>query len=224
MAKLASKLIIYKSEFTAEISGDQEKWNECLDPDAMRLMSTTFLLRIKAPQWVVELFNFPLLVFKGKVADLGERVVYKKGKSIKRVPFHESTSEFDKYKPLIIREGGKSTNDISCRLGMFMGMYNFTSTLIALIAADCKRITGNHVDSSDDFSHFVYTNTQEEFFQEAETLRRLFKMVGVNMSSAKTIMISPMGIGEYNSKYHFLDFVGNVATELPALVPVGSKS
>lgn len=105
-----------------------------------------------------------------------------------------------------------------------MGTYNFTSTLIALIAADCKRITGNHVESSEDFIHFVYTNTQEELFQQSETLRRLFKMVVVNVSSAKAIMISPMVIGEFNSKYHFLDFVGNVATELPVLVLVGSNS
>lgn len=107
-------------------------------------------------------------------------------------------------------EEGKPTNDIACRIGMFMGMFNFTSTLIALVAVDSKRLTGSHVESSDDFIHFIYTDNRESMFKQAETLRRLFKVVGVNMSSPKTLLISPMGLGEFNSKYHFLDFVGNI--------------
>nr|QOQ34693.1 PB1 protein [Thogotovirus thogotoense] len=216
LAKLASKQTFHTA-VTGELSGDQEKFNECLDPDAMRLMWTVFLRKLGCPDWIMELFNIPFMVFKSKLADMGEGLVYTKGKLTDRKPLGEMPSEFD---DLVRNVVG---NSISCRLGMFMGMYNLTSTLLALISIEREELTGSHVESSDDFIHFFNCKTHEEMFKQAETLRLTLKLVGINMSPSKCILISPAGIGEFNSKFHHRDFVGNVATELPALVPNGTN-
>nr|QKK82921.1 PB1 [Neke harbour virus] len=217
LAKLASKQAFHLP-VTGELSGDQEKFNECLDPDAMRLMWTIFLEHVQAPKWVKELFNIPFLVFKSKLADMGEGLSYQKGSLVQNFKLGTFESEFDELVPNIHGE-----NEISCRLGMFMGMFNLTSTLLALIAVERPELTGSHVESSDDFIHFFYCKNQDEMFNQAETLRLSLKLVGINMSPSKCILISPAGIGEFNSKFHHRDFVGNVATELPALVPNGTN-
>nr|AHB34061.1 PB1 protein [Aransas Bay virus] len=217
LAKLSSKQAFHLP-VTGELSGDQEKFNECLDPDAMRLMWTIFLEHLKSPNWIKELFNIPFLVFKSKVADMGEGLSYQKGALIKNFKLGEHPSEFDELIPNLTGE-----NEIACRLGMFMGMFNLTSTLLALIAVERPEITGSHVESSDDFIHFFYCETHDQMFKQAETLRLSLKLVGINMSPSKCILISPAGIGEFNSKFHHRDFVGNVATELPALVPNGTN-
>lgn len=108
MAKLVSKLILDK-ECTAEISGDHEKWNECLDPDAMRFMWTVFLKKAVVEDWVLEMFNFPFLVFKAKTADMGEGLVFKKEKCLKRMSLYNCNSEFDKYKSNCV--GRRKTNE-----------------------------------------------------------------------------------------------------------------
>ncbi|AED98371.1 PB1, partial [Jos virus] len=217
LAKLASKQAFH-TPVTGELSGDQEKFNECLDPDAMRLMWTIFLEKISAPKWILQLFNIPFLVFKSKLADMGEGLSYSKGSLHQNFPLGTHPSEFDELIPNITGE-----NDIACRLGMFMGMFNLSSTLLALISVERPEITGAHVESSDDFIHFFYAKSHEDMFKQAETLRLSLKLVGINMSPSKCILISPAGIGEFNSKFHHRDFVGNVATELPALVPNGSN-
>nr|UUT42627.1 MAG: polymerase PB1 [Thogotovirus thogotoense] len=216
LAKLASKQTFH-TQVTGELSGDQEKFNECLDPDAMRLMWTVFLRRLGCPDWIIKLFNIPFMVFKSKLAEMGEGLTYQKGKLSERKKLGEEPSEFDDLVPNIVG------NSISCRLGMFMGMYNLTSTLLALISIEREEITGSHVESSDDFIHFFNCKTHDEMFHQAETLRLTLKLVGINMSPSKCILISPAGIGEFNSKFHHRDFVGNVATELPALVPNGTN-
>ena len=44
LAKLSSLLNIPHKGVTGELSGDIEKWNECLDPDSMRLVLSQYLL------------------------------------------------------------------------------------------------------------------------------------------------------------------------------------
>lgn len=217
LAKLASKQAFHLP-VTGELSGDQEKFNECLDPDAMRLMWTIFLEHLGSPDWIKKLFNIPFLIFKSKLADMGEGLSYSRGDLMKNFKLGEHPSEFDELIPNL-----EGDNEVSCRLGMFMGMFNLSSTLLALISVERPELTGSHVESSDDFIHFFYTETHDEMFKQAETLRLSLKLVGINMSPSKCILISPAGIGEFNSKFHHLDFVGNVATELPALVPNGTN-
>lgn len=228
LAKLASKLMGDKSKVTGELSGDQEKFNECLDPDAMRLMWEVFLKRCERPKWEQELFSIPFLVFKGKIADMGEGLTYNCKGYIEHRKLGELKSEFDELIPAIVFERKKNGEGIEnvpvgieCTLGMFMGMYNLSSTLLSLIAADRPELEGNHVESSDDFIHFFYTETHDQMFEQAEMLRLSQKLVGINFSASKCILISPAGIGEFNSKYHYKEFVGNIATELPALFPNG---
>nr|UDY81366.1 MAG: polymerase subunit PB1 [Varroa orthomyxovirus-1] len=223
LAKLQSKLSSDRSPVTGELSGDQEKFNECLDPDAMRLMWTVFLQETGVEEWMIELFNVPFLLFKSKVADLGEGLTYQCGKMTKVFPFGELESEYDYLKALLVPKEKLHGQNISCTLGMFMGMYNLTSTLLALIAADRPELPGNHVESSDDFIHWFYVKDMDTLFSQAETLRLNFKLVGVNMSPSKCVLIVPAGTGEFNSKYHNGDFVGNVATDLPSLVPSGKN-
>ncbi|BBD20265.1 polymerase basic subunit 1 [Oz virus] len=220
LAKLSSKLESV-AEVTGELSGDQEKFNECLDPDAMRLMWTIFLS--DKPQWVKELFNIPFLIFKSKIADIGEGLTYTKEGVVRRFPFGKYPSEFDELLPNIVKNADQEPIGVRCTLGMFMGMFNLSSTLLALIAADRKEITGDHVESSDDFIHFFKTKDHDELFKQAELLRWSLKLVGINMSPSKCVLISPAGIGEFNSKYHHRDFVGNVATDLPSLQANGKN-
>nr|QOQ34668.1 PB1 protein [Thogotovirus dhoriense] len=220
LAKLSSKLEAV-SEVTGELSGDQEKFNECLDPDAMRLMWTVFLEDY--PQWVKELFNIPFLIFKAKIADIGEGLTYQKEGVSRVFPFGEMPSEFDELLPNTVKDKEGKIVGVRCTLGMFMGMFNLSSTLLALIAADRAEITGDHVESSDDFIHFFKAKSHDDMFKQAELLRWSLKLVGINMSPSKCILISPAGIGEFNSKYHHRDFVGNVATDLPSLVPGGKN-
>uniref|UniRef100_A0A140H4W7 RNA-directed RNA polymerase catalytic subunit n=1 Tax=Bourbon virus TaxID=1618189 RepID=A0A140H4W7_9ORTO len=220
LAKLSSKLETV-AEVTGELSGDQEKFNECLDPDAMRIMWTVFLR--DQPDWMKKLFNIPFLVFKSKIADIGEGLTYEKSKIIRNFPLGTYQSEFDDLLPNLVRNKEGEPVGVKCTLGMFMGMFNLSSTLLALIAADREEITGDHVESSDDFIHFFKTKTHDEMFKQAELLRWSLKLVGINMSPSKCILISPAGIGEFNSKYHHRDFVGNVATDLPSLVPGGKN-
>ncbi|QFR36189.1 polymerase sub-unit PB1 [Thailand tick thogotovirus] len=220
LAKLASKLESV-ADVTGELSGDQEKFNECLDPDAMRLMWTVFLE--DRPIWLKELFNVPFLIFKNKIADIGEGLTYQKEGITRRFPFGEKPSEFDDLLPNAVRDEEGNIKGVRCTLGMFMGMFNLSSTLLALIAADRPELTGDHVESSDDFIHFFKTTSHEELFKQAELLRWSLKLVGINMSPSKCILISPAGIGEFNSKYHHRDFVGNVATDLPSLLPNGKN-
>nr|UUT42632.1 MAG: polymerase PB1 [Orthomyxoviridae sp.] len=220
LAKLSSKLESVAS-VTGELSGDQEKFNECLDPDAMRLMWTVFLEEY--PTWVKELFNIPFLVFKAKIADIGEGLTYQKEGITRNFPIGLHQSEFDELLPNVVRDKEGKPVGVKCTLGMFMGMFNLSSTLLALIAADRTEITGDHVESSDDFIHFFKAKDHDDMFKQAELLRWSLKLVGINMSPSKCILISPAGIGEFNSKYHHRDFVGNVATDLPSLVPGGKN-
>nr|UDL13962.1 MAG: RNA-dependent RNA polymerase subunit PB1 [Xiangshan orthomyxo-like virus] len=236
LAKLASKLMLDRSKVTGELSGDQEKFNECLDPDAMRMMWEVFLRECGRSEWEIELFSIPFLVFKAKMADMGEGLTFECKGFIEKHHIGESEeykSEFDdlieatvwSMKDVYVKGKGvvkmKVYEGIECTLGMFMGMYNLSSTLLSLIAADRPELSGSHVESSDDFIHFIYTDTVEEMFKQVETLRLSQKLVGINFSPSKCILISPAGIGEFNSKYHYKEFVGNIATELPALFPNG---
>nr|UYX69296.1 PB1 [Tiliqua thogotovirus] len=216
LAKLSSKQTSSKA-VTGELSGDQEKFNECLDPDAMRTMWTIFLQEASCQEWVQQLFNIPFMVFKSKIADMGEGLSYSSGELKKNFKLGTHKSEFDSLVPNIVDNG------ISCRMGMFMGMFNLSSTLLALIAVERPELTGNHIESSDDFIHFFNADSHDQLFKEAETLRLSLKLVGINMSPSKCVLIVPAGIGEFNSKFHHKDFVGNVATELPALCPNGSN-
>ncbi|APP91612.1 PB1 protein [Sinu virus] len=218
LAKLASNLVQRDAEITGELSGDQEKFNECLDPDAMRTMWTVFLKFLNRDDWEIDLFNVPFMVFKAKLADMGEGLVFKSGK-VKR-HFHLNDAPENEFSCLkgLVRE-----NDIECSLGMFMGMYNLTATLVALIAADTIDIRGKHVESSDDFIHFFFEKSKDKVVEQAEKLRMRMKLVGINFSPSKSVLIIPAGIGEFNSKFHHQDFVGNIATELPALIPGGNN-
>nr|APG77906.1 polymerase PB1 [Hubei orthoptera virus 6] len=224
LAKLTSIMGMATSKETGELSGDEEKWNECLDPDAMRIVMTTFMQRSNMPKWIVELIQIPFLFFKGKRAILGpgiplrNRYGHTKCFPLDSENLPEDCNQYKFIIPLLDKE----SNTLLCRVGMFMGMFNFMSTLLALVTVEGRDKDTKHVQSSDDFIHFFEGESQNDITCNlAPKLYLAYRAVGINESPSKCILIIPSGIGEFNSQYHHKDFVGNVGTELPSITPAG---
>nr|APG77896.1 polymerase PB1 [Hubei orthomyxo-like virus 4] len=224
IAKLISIIGSLGSIHSGEVSGDIEKWNECLDPDAMRYVLTRILQLTGASNWQIELFQLPLLAFKSKEAKLGEGISVKNSfHHIKHVhlddpEFPEDCDQYKKLRPLY----NSDSKTIKIRLGMLMGMFNFLSTLYSLVAVAGLEQEENHVQSSDDFLHCTVSNEEQKLYNiNVPNLYLVFRSFGINISPHKSLLIVPAGIGEFNSNYHHKEFVGNIGTELPAITPSG---
>nr|QQN90103.1 RNA-dependent RNA polymerase subunit PB1 [Soybean thrips thogotovirus 1] len=224
LAKLVSVLSsVEKKDTSGELSGDITKWNECLDPDAMRRVIDILASKSDLPSWVRELLQVAFLLFKSKAADLGKGIsVSNEFGHTQWVLFEDPLFPEDAEEYLFLNDLKHGENSVKCRLGMFMGMFNFSSTLLALMAIEGTGKSDKHVQSSDDFIHFFDGRNEKEICSiEAPCLYVLFKSLGINMSEKKCVLICDKGIGEYNSKFHHNDFVGNVGTELPGITPPG---
>jgi hypothetical protein len=130
LAKLASILNVNQSETTGELSGDEEKWNECLDPDGMRVVLDTVLEEIGVTENERIICCLSLALFKGKRAKLGKGIAMRNKQGFTKYSTVADSGLYPQLLPLI------SGDTILCRLGMFMGMFHFTSTLMAMAVTE----------------------------------------------------------------------------------------
>lgn len=225
---------------TMEITGDNTKWNECLSSNAMDDMLDVFLSGAKAQPDLRILIRNALQIFQIK------RIVYGTGICFMNLGTkHRQWLNVPEMMPILdqINETDPSLYEIldfinvlnfdeymvQSPYGMLMGMLNFTSTLLALIALEYDNVSINTphsnliipLESSDDFILVTKSDDKKRLTNYIEKARQRCRLVGVNWSPDKTYGCSPKGIGEFTSMYHDGAFVGNVGVELPGLTTQG---
>nr|UMO75720.1 MAG: polymerase PB1 [Xinjiang sediment orthomyxo-like virus 1] len=207
------------------ITGDNSKWNECIN-----IPSVCALIHMISKGHLYDQDRDEVYAFLKVVANLFQNKRLAVGPGVSLVndygiyKLYKMSEILEKEVPEFIFLKGhydNNTNTVPLGPGMVMGMANIGSTLFALVCTLEDSL--KKLQSSDDWYGFTDGKNWDDSCRKYMLASLYEKLCGMNDSHDKTFAIEGGNHGEYNALYWLGEFLSNVSTDLPCLIPAGKN-